>query len=138
MQLTILEHDLFLWCVHDGQVVDPRESGSRVADEGYACFDRGAVFAPLFAGLTSPLLSVQEQAHPRWTIVDDHWTQLRKFRAARTCSPPCALCGCEEGIMVHRHFRCSEVQDVKWLPVHGTLQNPLARRPKSDHRGRLR
>ena len=44
--------------------------------------------------------------------MDGQWTQLRKYRAARTLSPLCALCGNEEGSLVHRHFRCLEVQDV--------------------------
>ena len=38
-------------------------------------------------------------------------TQRRKYRAAKTLSPLCAPCGSEEGSLIHRHFRCSEVQD---------------------------
>ena len=64
MQWTILEHDPFLWCMHDGRIVDPRRvcphsmhilfkqaarawQWRRVAlHEGYEGFDRGAVLAP--------------------------------------------------------------------------------------------
>ena len=47
----------------------------------------------------------------RSTIVDGQWIR-RKYRAARTLSALCAHCGSEEGSLMHRHFRCSEVQDV--------------------------
>ena len=56
---------------------------------------------------------MQEQANLRSVIVDGQWTQRRNHRAARTLSPLCALCGSEEGSLVHRHFRCSEVPDVE-------------------------
>ena len=46
-------------------------------------------------------------------VVDGQWTQLRKYRAARSLSPLCALCGSEEGSLTHRHVRCSEVLDVE-------------------------
>ena len=68
---------------------------------------RGAVFAPLFAALHSPTLSMHEKAYLRSVVVDGQWTQQRKFRAARALSPLCALCGNEEGSLAHRHFRCA-------------------------------
>ena len=75
--------------------------------EGYEGLARGPVFAPLYAALRSPRFSVQEQAYLR-SIVDGQWTQQRKFCAAKTLSPLCALCGGEEGSLAHRHMRCSE------------------------------
>ena len=81
--------------------------------EGYEGCDRGAVVAPLFAALYSPRLSTQEQAYLRSVVVDGQWTQRHKYRAAKTLSPLCALCSSEEGSLIHRHFRCSEVPDGK-------------------------
>ena len=79
MQWTILEHDPFLWCMHDGRIVDPRRvcphsvrvllnnaarawQWRRVAlHEGYEGLSCGAVVAPLFAALCSSRLSAHEQ-----------------------------------------------------------------------------
>ena len=117
------------WCMHDGRIVDPRRVCShsthtllkkaarvwqwrRVAlHAGCEGLDRGAVVAPLFAALCSPRLSTQEQAYSRSVVVDGQWTQRHKYRAAKTLSPTCALCSSEEGTLIHRHFRCSEVPD---------------------------
>ena len=83
MQWTILEHDPFLWCMHDGRTVDPRKvcphskhfllkQAARAwqlrrgaLHEGYEGLDRGAVFAPLLATLHSPRLGTLEQAYLR-------------------------------------------------------------------------
>ena len=115
MHWTILEHDPFLWCMHDGRIVDPRRvcphsmhtllkkavralQWRHVAlHEGYEGFDRGAVVAPPFAALYSPRLSAPKQAYLRSVVVDGQWTQQRKYRAAKTLSPPCVLCSSEEG-----------------------------------------
>ena len=35
-------------------------------------------------------------------VVDEQWTQLRKYRAARSLSPLRGLCG-SEGSLTHRH-----------------------------------
>ena len=51
-----------------------------------------------------------EQAYLRSVVVDRQWTQQRKYRVAKTLSPLRALCGSEEGSLIHGHFRCSEVQ----------------------------
>ena len=125
MQWTILEHSPLLWCMQDGRIVDPRRvcprsmhillkkaarawQWRRVAlREGCEGLDRGAVFAPRSAALHSPLLSTPS------VIVDGQWTQLRKHRAVRTLAAMCALSGSEEGSLIHRHIRCSEVPDVE-------------------------
>ena len=116
-QWTILKHDPFLWCMHDGRIVDPRRvcphsmhiffkqaarawQWRRVAlHEGYEGLAR-----PLFAALHSTL----DQAHLRSVVVDGQRTQLHQFRAARSLSPLSAICGSEEGSLTHRHVRCSE------------------------------
>ena len=46
--------------------------------------DRDVVFAPMFAALHSPRLSMQEQAFLWHFIITGQWTQLRKYPAART------------------------------------------------------
>ena len=79
--------------------------------EGHEGLDRGAVFASLFVALPSPRLSMPVKALPMSVVVDGQWTQLRKYRTARSLSPLCALCGSEEGSLTHRHVRCSEVLD---------------------------
>ena len=115
-----------LWCMDDGRIVDPTRvcphsihtllkkaarawQWRRVAHEDCEGLDRGADVAPLFAALYSPRLSTQEQSFLRSVVVDGQWTQRRRYRAAKTLSPLCALCGSEEGSLIHRHFRCSEV-----------------------------
>ena len=88
MQWTICEHDPFLWCMHDGRIVDPRrvyrhsmhillKKAARawqwrrvVFHEVHEGLDSGAVVAPLFAALYSPRLSAQGQAHLRLVVVD--------------------------------------------------------------------
>ena len=87
--------------------------------EGKEGLDRGAVFAPVFDALLSPRLSTPAQAYLRSVVVDGQWTQLRKYRAARSLSPLCALCGSEEGSLTHRHARCSEVLDVEPRNMRG-------------------
>ena len=129
MQWTILEHDPFLWCMHDGRIVGSRRvcphsmrillnkaarawRWRRVAvHEGHEGLGRGAVVAPLFAALYSSRLSALEQAYLRSVVVHEQRTQRRKYRAAKTLSPLCALCGSEEGSLINRHFRCYEVQN---------------------------
>ena len=114
MQWTVVEHDRFLWCMRDGRIVDPirvcphsmhtlLKKAARAwqwrcdaLHEGCEGFDRGAVVAPLFAALHNPRLSAQEQANLRSVVVDGQWTQPRKYRAAKTLSPLCALCSSEE------------------------------------------
>ena len=56
-----------------------------------------------------PRLSAQELAHLRSVVVDG--PKRPKHRAAGTLSPLRALCGSEEGSLIHRHFLCSEVPD---------------------------
>ena len=129
MQWTIFEHDPFLWCMHDGRIVDPRRvcphsvrtlfkkaarawQWRRVAlHDGCEGLARGAVVAPLFAALYRSRVSAQEQAYLRSVVVDGQCVQRRKYRAVKTLSPLCALCGSEECSLIHRPFRCSEVQD---------------------------
>ena len=121
VQWTILEHDPFFWCMHDGRTLPltactscsrrrrGRGNGGVLRCEG---LDR-AVFAPQFASLHTQRLSMPEQAYLRSVVVDGRWAQLRKYRVARTLLPPCALCGSEAGSLMHRHTRCSEVSDVE-------------------------
>ena len=83
--------------------------------------------ASVFATLCSPRLSAQEQAYWRSVVVDGQWTQRRKYRAAKTLSSLCALCGSEKGSLIHRHFRCSEVPDGEASnmlgPFHAAAQS---------------
>ena len=87
----------------------------------------GAVQRASFAALNSSRLSAQEQAYLRSVVVGGQWVPRRKHRAAKTLSPPCALCGREEGSLIHRPFRCSEVQDGEPSnmqgPFHAAVQS---------------
>ena len=116
--------DLRRVCPHSMQILLNKAARAwqwrRVAlHEGYDGLIRGAVVTPLFAGLSSSWLSAHEQAHLRSVVVDGQWTQQRKYRVAKTLSPLCALCGSEECSLIHRQFRCSEVQHGRttcWAP----------------------
>ena len=77
MQWTIFEHDLFLWCMHDGRIVDPR----RVCPQS--------------------MRILLKHAARTW-----QWLRVALHEGYEG-----ALCGSEEGSLIHRHFRCSEVQD---------------------------
>ena len=123
MKWTILELDPLLWCMHHGRIVDPRRVCphsmrtllKKVArawqwqhislHDSYEGLDRGAVVAPMFAALYSTRLSVHVQAYLRSVVVDGQWTRRRRYRSAKTLSPLRALCGSEEGSLIHRHFR---------------------------------
>ena len=123
-------HDPFLWCMHDGRIVDPRRvcphSMRTLLNKAaralqwrcvWRCMRAMKAFAmelpqrPCLAALYSSRLSAQEQAYLHSVVVDGQWTQRRKYRAAKTLSPLCALCGSEESSLIHRHFRCSDVQN---------------------------
>ena len=105
MQWTILEHDPYLSCTHDGRIVDPR----RVCPHSMHTLLKKAARA--WQWEREALHSSRSSAHLRSVVVDGQWTQRRKYRAAETLSPICALCSSEEGSLIHRHFRCSEVPD---------------------------
>ena len=80
-------------------------------------------------------MRAQEQAYQRSVNVDGQWTQRRKYRAVKTLSPLCALCGSEERSLIHRHFRCSEVQDGEPSnmlgPFHAATQSGALRKHES-------
>ena len=116
MQWTILEHDPFLWCMHDGRIVDPGRvcpHSMRIllneAARAWQCQPWSGRNAPVRRAEQLPL-STHEQGYLRSVVVGGQWTQQRKHRAAKTLSSLCALCGSEEGSLIHRHFRCSTVQ----------------------------
>ena len=97
MQWTIIEHDPFLWCMHDGRIVDRRRvcrhrmhtllkkaarawQWRRVAlHEGCEGLDRGAVVALLFAALYTPILRSFMRV-PGFVQVRQPRTQLQRLR----------------------------------------------------------
>ena len=139
MQWTVLEHGPFLWCMHDGRIVDPR----RVCPHSMHILLKRTARAWQWRRA-----ALHEGWSCRSTCARSSLTgsgpSERKYRAARTLSPLCALCGSEEGSLTHRHFAVSKCQTAsqaaRRAPCGSTSLCHRARcyQPsKSEHQGTL-